>query len=277
MAIDVFTKDGETFIKLDTTDIHIDWDFTRVFVTGVGHTGTNLLLVVVLASGQFELIGYGMEDRMFCSSIPVLVTHNYLAKLALDSPYFKTIGWMNNMNKFPGLKTLVTCRHPVDAILSGAYRDLPVVAGGDADELKDNDIPKFDLEHAIELTGLFNNTYLPLIAGVVNAFGPTQRAKLYRMEDLLSNTELVAEEIAGWLNIEYSDDMARPWEYNQHAKQQERYENKKADQIDVYKRWDTAYDGFYADKKDFVFAVAERAKPFASVFGYDIDLESMER
>ncbi len=265
MIKSIYEKDGDCHIVLANT-VNFCFDDTKVLVTGVGHTGTNLLAGVIRASNQFNFYA-GQEDRLFVSGMTLMVSR-YGAKLALDSRTFvpQMVGML--MSKFPGLRILCSLRHPVDAVLSAGYRHQPVVVGGDATELETEVM--LDAETTISN---WKTHYIPLIGNMMHTYGTKNRALLYKMEDILTRPEIIAQEVAGFLNIPYVEEMSRPWEYNSHVKQQERYKGEKSlDQIDIYKRWDTIYDGFYADKKDYVFNVAEGLKDVAKMFDYKVEL-----
>jgi hypothetical protein len=66
--------------------------------------------------------------------------------------------------------------------------------------------------------------------------------------------------------------MSEPWKYIRHGQQNKRYNNKlDPTQIDIYKRWDTIYNGFFADKKELVVLLFEAFKALAPHWGYEVE------
>ena len=269
----VIQMEGDDFVfrLRDAKHIGVCWNDKKVLVTGVGHSGTNLLLEIVRASESYNVV-LSQEDRFFSAAITMLFMYNYGAKLACDSPTFSTEAFVINMTKFPSLQVLVVIRNPIDAALSGAYRGLPLDQGGDS--LYELDpIYTYDESHARMIINNWQNDYAPKIYGIINKYGPEGRAMLFKMEDIITQPKVVATDIASWLAIPYNDNMATPWKFNTHREQKKRYAGKlDTSQIDNYKRWDTIYDGFYADKKEFVYTLSEGLKPVATLFDYETEL-----
>lgn len=269
--LDIMTKeDGNVHIIFKEDEMQVAWNTPKIIVTGVGHSGTNLLLEIVRATQAYNVVGI-QEDRFFCTGIPLLLVPNYAAKLACDSPAFDVQAFAMNMDKFLGLRVMVTVRHPLDAALSGGFRGMPESMGGDS--LYDT-IPSYTVTEAEELIELWNQDFAPKLYGLINTYGPHRRAIMFKMEDIVTRSDVVAKEAAKWIGIEYREEMAAPWKTNTHRGQKKRYKGKlDPSQVDVYKRWDTIYDGFYADKKEYVFTLAEGLKEVAKSFKYTIEME----
>lgn len=261
--------DGNVLLTIKGDSVISHWDEPKVFVTGVGHSGTNLLLAMAMATKQFNCTILP-EDRYFSSGVPLLFNYKYLAKLACDSKWFILPAYHINMEKFLGLKTLMVVRHPLDAALSGAYRGLPVHMGGDSERAEPLEYTK---ERAEEMVKEWATKHAPTLLHILKVHSQSNRVRLFRMEDILLHTHAVAKEISSFLDVECTDDMVEPWKYNLHKGQKLRYKGKPdTKQVDVYKRWKTEYDGFFADKEDFVLTLAEGLVDVASIFQYRIDL-----
>lgn len=257
---------GEGYITLPFSGAH--WNDRKLLISGVGHSGSNLLTDMVRAAEYYNFTPM-VEDRMMCDAWMPLYIKNYATKLCLDSPYWDMNKFKLLMDKFPNMKVMLAIRHPVDQMLSWIYRELPVSMGGDSLEIKEADV-----DHQLELKiARWNSELLQNTLFVLNEYGHTDRALGYKMEDIISNTKLVAMGVAQWLEIPYSDFMAKPWEISRHEGQLHRYKRKlNKDQVDVYKRWETEYNGFYADKRDMVAFIMENLQGVSASLGYAVDM-----
>ncbi len=244
------------------------WNDRKLLVTGVGHSGSNLFTDVLRAADFYNFTPM-VEDRSFCDGLLPLYLKNYATKLCLDSPYFDVNKFRVIMDKFPNLKVILTLRHPVDQTLSWIYRELPVSMGGDSLEIKEEDV-----DHAVQVKlGRWQTEFTQNITFILNNYGWEARALGYKMEDLLSKPDHVARGLADWLEIQYNDSMAKPWEISRHEGQLHRYKRKlHVDQIDVYKRWKTEYNGFYADKREMVGLIMENLIGVSNAWGYAVDM-----
>jgi hypothetical protein len=265
----MYVEDNEIHIILDES-VMACWGDKKVLVTGVGHSGTNLFSDVIRASGYYNFYK-GQEDRVFTLGLTPLLMLNYGAKLACDSSSFIPEGFATVMDKFPGTQVIVTIRHPFDIALSTCYRELPASMGGDAAE--EVEVGPFTMAHATHYLKRWNERNFTMLADIINTYGPQGRAMMYSMESLLEEPEVVAKDIARFLEIEYVPEMAEPWKLNRHPRQKQRYKGElDMGQINLYQRWNTIYDGFYSDKKDFVDTLALGLMPTAAAFNYRIEL-----
>jgi len=267
------SNDKDQYIKFTPT-IRPTWEDKKVLITGIGRCGTNLFTEVVRASKQFDFT-YLVEDRIFCSGLLVLSMKNYGTKLACDSPYFRVDYFDKIMERFPNLKVLVSIRHPLDAALASIYRGLPISMGGDAKEnIVDTEINDAFIDAVIQE---WKKKYVPIINYILVKYGEENRSLGFKMEDLIMKPEAVAAGVASWLEISYTEEMSEPWKFIRHKRQLSRYE-KKLDkmQIDIYKRWNEIYDGFYKDKKDLVFRLADGMEEIAKNWSYIIDKKAMD-
>jgi hypothetical protein len=244
------------------------WNDRKLLVTGLGHSGTNLLTDMVRGAGFYNFTPQ-VEDRQFCDALLPLYMKNYATKLCIEPPYFYLNGFKTVMEKFPNLKVVVSLRHPVDQVLSCIYRELPVTMGGDSLEIKEDEVDH-NVEHKI---AMWNSEYFQNITYILNHYGYAGRSIGYKMEDLLLSTEKVARGLAFWLELPYTDAMAKPWEISRHEGQLHRYKRKlDKTQIDVYKRWKTDFNGFFADKRDMVAFIMENLAGISGAWGYPVDM-----
>lgn len=267
-SIDVNT-DGNAVITVKGNTVVTHWDEPKAFITGVGHSGTNLLLGMVRATEQYNLTIIP-EDRHFGAGLTLLLNFRYMAKLACDSTHFNLTTYYNNMQKFTGLKTLLVVRHPFDAILSGAYRGLPIAMGGDSERTAPLVYDKVEAEETLRL---WKMNYVPMLLSMIHTYGQAGRALMFKMEDIVLQTQKVAKEVSNFLGVGYKRAMAEPWKWNIHRGQNQRYQGElDTSQVDVYKRWKTAYNGFFADKKDYVYTIAEGITDMANLLNYEVKL-----
>lgn len=247
----------------------IHWHDRKLLVTGCGHSGSNLLTDIVRAANYYNFTPH-VEDRDFCDGVLPLYIRNYATKLCLDNPQvFPMVKFHILMDKCPNLKVLVAIRHPVDTTLSWMYRERPIEMGGDSTEIAPEDV---DLGPELKVAR-WQAEIFPNIMSVLNEYGRDNRSIGFRMEDIIRDTESTAKQVAGWLEIPYVEAMSEPWKISRHEGQLSRYRKKlNKEQIDVYKRWKTEYNGFFADKRDMVAMVMENLTHIAAAWGYDVDM-----
>ena len=245
------------------------WHDRKLLVTGMGHSGSNLLTDMIRASNCYNFTPH-VEDRDFCDGLLVAYLRNYATKLCIDNPEnFPMTKFHNIMDRFPNLKVLVSIRHPVDTTLSWVYRELPIEMGGDSIETAVEDV---DLAPEVRIAR-WHGEIFPNIMTILNEYGRENRSIGFRMEDIIRDPKNSARQVASWLEIPYRDEMAEPWKISRHEGQLSRYRKKlNTEQIDVYKRWKTDYNGFYADKRDMVAYFMEQLTPIAAAWGYHVDM-----
>jgi hypothetical protein len=209
-----------------------------------------------------------MSWQPYASGLVLLLTYKYGAKMACQKPYFYIEDFDRNMEKFPNLYVLVSMRHPLDSTLSSIYRELPVSMGGDSKEVKPEDVCT-DEARIDDLVHLWHTERAPTIYHILNKYSNTGRVALAKMEELISHPEAVAKNVANWLGIDYQAGMSKPWNKVRHDGQISRYGGElDKSQVEKYKRWDEAYNGYYKDKIDLVVRLADGLDPIVTNFGY---------
>ena len=267
-------KAGNVYLSLGKGEKLTHWEDTKILITGIGNSGTNLFTEVVRASGMFNFTEF-VEDRMsWCgqaSGLVPLLTKNYGAKMACQKPYFTIKDFDRNMEKFPNLYVLVSIRHPLDTSLSNIYRELPLVMGGDSKENKPEDVCT-DNARIDDLINLWKTERAPTLFYVLDKYADTGRVTSVKLENLITSPELVARNIARWLGIPYNNEMSNPWNKVRHEGQQNRYCGVlDKTQVYKYKRWKETYDGYYSDKKELVIRLAKGLAPISTFFGYETE------
>lgn len=273
-------SDGNIYLKLIKDKRHAFWEDKKVLITGIGNSGTNVVTEVVRASGYFNFTEF-VEDRMswqpFGAGLVLLLTHKYGAKMACQRPYFNVADFDRNMEKFPNLRVLVSLRHPLDTSLSNIYRELPIVMGGDSKENRVENVCT-DENRIDGLIKVWNEERAPVLAHILGKHRKSGRVIAVRLEDLINSPVVITQGIATWLEVDYNDEMSNPWDKVRHAGQKARYNGVlDKSQIEKYKRWDEAYNGFYSDKQELVIRLAKGLAPIASYFGYETDMDCFYR
>jgi hypothetical protein len=232
----------------------------KVVVTGASHAGTTLAAAIVRASGQFDFY-FGTEFRdLFTKDL----TPRHGCKLSTDNMTFEDFEAL--FSKYKDLYIIFSVRNPVDIALSHIFRARPQEEGGDSwdgetDELANVEGACFRVRHMFDLYVKLKEKF-------------PERMLVVNMEDTIRDLDRTLKIVCGFLFIDRTPSMEKPWEYIVHKFMDKRYNKMDTSQIDVYKRWETAYGGFYADKKEVVVELCKELKPIAEYLGYE--LEEME-
>ncbi len=265
--------DGKAYLPVDKTKPLLHWYDKKILVTGIGHSGTNVYTEVIRASKAFNFTEQ-VEDRVsWCqphSGAMLAITKNYGSKMACQAPYFHIQEFQANMERFPNLHVLVCLRNPIDAALSGIYRTLPMSMGGDSKERTEEETV-VDERRIDDIIQRWHRYHVPTIVWMLERY-PMGRVVTGKLEHLILDPVLVSQQIARWLLVEYTKEMASPWGEVRHEGQQERYKGRiDISQVEVYKSWATAYNGFFADKGDLVYRLIDGLGGIAEKFGYEVE------
>ncbi len=229
----------------------------KVLVTGASHGGTTLAAAIIRASGQFDFY-FGTEDRGFFKRG---LTPRHGAKLATDNITWEDLS--RRLEEYKDLYVIFSIRNPVDIALSHIVRARPQEEGGDSwdggtDELANVDGACSRIEHMFDLFTKLREHY-------------PHRVWAVSMENTIINLDYTLLAVCDFLSIDKTPDMEKPWEYIVHKFMPERYNKLDPRQIDVYKRWKTAYGGFYADKKEDVVELCNKLRHIAEELGYELE------
>jgi len=211
----------------------------RILITGTGRGGTSLLREVVKGFGIARFYGKE-EDRGFFlyDKLP----ESYLTKLSLPWKGHAIENITKFMKQYDNLYIAFSIRHPVDTCMSKIVRG----GGISADST---------LEKAIQAVKEFYHIYKTII----KLF--PKRTITVRMEDLILHSRREVERIAQFFGTEVTDEALRFYEHNTNRHQFKRYGQEiDKSQISLYKRWDTAFDGYFKEKQNDVKFLIEAFK-----------------
>ena len=89
------------------------------------------------------------------------------------------------------------------------------------------------------------------------------------MEHLLLNPEKEVSAVANFLNAEITDTALEFYKHNRNNFHRKRYGDRiDSTQIDIYKRWDMAYDGFFKERKIDINILKKELSSIAGNLGY---------
>ena len=233
----------------------------RVLISGAGHSGTNLATQLVVATQKFNFT-YMVEDRMFF--VRKDLPPGYATKLAVENDGFTVTNISKVLDRFEDLKIIFSLRHPVDRCLSHIYRGRPASVGGDSWE------EVFD-PNATFVNSPLNLRYMVmLLLRIEDIFA--DRVLRMPMELIITDVRKAANLICEFLDVSFTDAMLEPWKFCRHRFIAARYPNRLcSSQVDMYKRWDTIFDGYYRDKYDEVRKLCVELGDVASILGYKMD------
>jgi len=199
----------------------------RILVTGAGRGGTYLLKAAVESFGNLTF-KKGEDKQFFRKNIP----ENYGAKLTTENIDVTATNLAMKLHEYPDLRIIFSSRHPVDILLSRLWRGQNLAGDRDA------------IERAIEAIRFFYGTYSDTICHF------SGRTFIVKMSDLINSTEFAIKGIANFLGWSVSYAALNFVAFTNHKRHIERY-GKKLDpsQIDVHLNWETAYDGFFKDRR----------------------------
>lgn len=221
----------------------------QVVITGCGRSGTNLLLEVVRASGQFNFTEK-IEDKNFFDRF---IYSNYATKIAVEWDSFTIDNMVRMLDMLPELKILFSFRHPYDTILSKVYRGQPKSKGGD------NETEEIAKDGTIEKATDYVRKAWSVFYYLVKLYHIT-RVNVFKMEDLITNTEETVVKITKFLGITPTLDMFEPWKFTQNEWHNKRYQHKRdLGEINKWKDLENNYNGYFADLDTAVFKQINRS------------------
>jgi len=222
----------------------------RILVTGTGRSGT-CLLVEIPRGLNIVKFSDKVEDRTFFKyeKLP----ENYGTKLVTEHATFTLGNMVGYMEKYQDLHIMFSLRHPLDIFLSKVRRGQKASDGGDRtrERIADDATPLT----AIETTKDFYEKHTKLIKLFPG------RVMSVKMEDLIISPKIIVEGVAKYFNVEPTKEAHEfaSRDRNRYHKKRYRGEIDKG-QIEMYKRWDTIYDGFFKEKKYIIkFAIPKLA------------------
>ena len=233
---------------------------SRLLISGPGHSGGNWAMEIMRATDKYRFTEV-LEDRNI--KYHDSLYEGYATKITTDYPGIDWMLFAYLLETYPDLKIIFTFRHPLDNCLSKIARGMPIEGN-----------EPFD--------GLINFSYEATLFGSIKSIECAVSSFLFiksmvykdrvvgiRLEDLILKEEEVVKELCKFVDVEYKDDFLGGYSRTNNKLQINRY-NRELDtnQVDIYKRWDSIYDGFYKDKKQLVGMLAYLCKDSIELLVY---------
>jgi len=227
-------------------------------VTGCGRSGTNVVLEMLTGNPIFEPSKNPEDKQVFHRNNRYDL--QYLTKC--DTCYYNEQDIKITKQWNPAMKFIWCIRDPRDMALSKLYRGRPKAEGGDCSTLADD------------------ATYSGLMADISKMVTLYRYVKekypddlmLVRMEDSICKTALITIELCKWLGIEYDIEMMNfPLRMRNKFKVQRYGKSIDHSQVEMYRRWDILYDGWFRDREfseKTIPEIFEELKPVCEEFHY---------
>jgi len=229
----------------------------RVLVTGTGRGGTTLLREVVIGFGTLHFhCGRRAkeEDTEFFTRKDL--PKSYMTKLATPNPpginasEYTTENLIERMEEYPDLHVIFSIRHPIDTCMSKIVRGQRCRDGGD------KHWDRVSADGTVEGAILSVET-MQHIHQVVQLRFP-KRVLTIKMENLIMNPEDTVGIIARFLGVKVGKRSLAFYKYNSNPYQFRRYGTElDKSQVGLFKRTQTAFDGFFKDRKQDINRIKE--------------------
>lgn len=203
-----------------------------VLILGCGRTGTNMTLESLRASPLLKATTPAEDKTLFRR--PRHLQNAYLSKC--DTCYIDDLDQVSVvLDNNPELLILWTVRDLRDCAMSKIFRGQP---GNDTDQLADD----ASFAGCIKDINWMTKIYTHIVTNY------NERIKLVKMEDVILGYEMTMNDICEFCNIPYIQEMKDfTTRYRGSVKQTKgrRYNGIDKSQVDLYKRADNIYDGFF--------------------------------
>lgn len=226
-----------------------------VVVTGCGRSGTNIALEILRGNSHFKATEPPENKRFFHSG--EYYPPEYLTKC--DTHYYDEVALKTTKQLNPDLKFVWCIRDPRDMAMSKLYRGR---AQGDRPEQADDATYvglMADLDKMAEIYRFVMDNY-------------RNDLKVVHMETSLLNTAFVIAFLCKWLGFEYDHAMENFPKRMRNKKKLERYGSGiDLSQIEMYKSWQTVYDGWFVGRKfsgRSITDIFKELEPLCKEFGY---------
>lgn len=230
----------------------------KALITGAGRGGTNLLCEFVRATGKF-IFSENVEDRSFFKyrEIP----KHYGTKLATENKDFDIINISRMVHNHPDLFIFFSIRHPIDCCLSKIYRGRPKKEGGDCSKIPPDGTLTgsiFALKHMFHILTFLQQQF-------------SDRVFIFKMEDLILDTENQCRKICEIVNVEMKPSMLEAYKNNRNKNHQKRYNGKLDNsQIDLYTKLENSFDGYFLDKKNYITKIKKQTIEICKYLSYSV-------
>jgi hypothetical protein len=176
-----------------------------------------------------------------------------------DTVYFTVRQMFDVMKRNRHLRVVWTIRDPRDMAMSKLRRGCPKFEGGDCKSYAKDGTPAGCVEDIFQMW----NMHTAACANKVLR----QRIMTVRMEDMITDTEHVARVLATFAGIEYHPAMVEFWKRMRNVQKAKRYRGLDRSQLYMWKRWETAYGGWLAERYD-MGAIFADLEPVTEAYGY---------
>lgn len=236
---------------------------SRLLITGPGHSGGNWVTEICRETGVYNFTK-AIEDRTILYNKEL--HEGYATKITTDFPGINWLSLFNLLDVYDDMKVIFTFRHPLDNCLSKIMRGMPL-----PDNEPFNDLIDFSYEATL-YGSVKSIEYAFLSMHTLKTTPVSNRVMFTRLEDLIRNEKEQIEKICNFIGIEYNDRLLGGYSRTYNRWQIKRY-NRELDtsQIDMYKRWDTIYNGFYKNKKQVIELLVHFLRPYIDVLGYEYE------
>lgn len=234
----------------------------RILVTGAGRSGSNLVAAIVRCFPEVTF-DRKTEDRNFFKygTLP----ENYGTKLCFENNGYTIEALDRMMREYPDLKVILSVRHPVDNCLCKVVRGQPK-GSLNTDSGVDYISPDATPEGAIKFVKMANDVWEMLNKNHPNRFA------VVGMEDIIKDVVDVADDLQFFLGLDKEADLSKFYSNKINVHQAKRYGTElRENQIDLYKKWDTIYGGYFKNRKEYVDRVKKELLETVDQFGYKIE------
>lgn len=177
---------------------------------------------------------------------------NYGAKLNSENKGYNLPNLTKMMQKYNDLHLIFSFRNPIDQCMSMIVRGQKTSEGGDGD---DTLAPDGTVEGAIKAIKYIQHIHKE----IVKLF--SKRIYTVKMEGLIQYPEINVAFLAYFLGVKPTKKAFEFYQYNTNWRQKARYRDKlDRSQINIHKRWDAAYNGFFKDRKEDIDRIKEAFK-----------------
>lgn len=211
----------------------------RILLSGVGRSGTCLLLEVVRG---LDIVNFSrrIEDRQIFRHNPF--PQNYGTKLATDQRAFSMKNIKKAMEEYQDLYLVFSLRHPVDTFLSKIRRGQKRSDGGE--RKKEHLARDATVESAIFYIKDFYEKYEFVIKNY------SSRICSIKMEDLICFPRIAVGTVAAFFHVKTTKKALKFYQFDRNRYHIWQYKGQlDPSRIRNYERWDTIYEGFFKDKK----------------------------
>jgi hypothetical protein len=223
-----------------------------IFILGTGRSGSNIILEILSGSSKLNSPGNGVEYKF---GNPEKYESNSLLKSDIVS--FDTEDVLRVKDKNPDMRIIFTIRDPRDICMSKIKRGRPRSMGGDCSGFPDDGT----------VTGCVKN--LKQMVDIYKNLEKYEYCMLVRMEDVLLNTKFWTEIMCDFIGIPFEKSMLCFYDRMRNPRKKERYNKIDLTQIEMWRNWQSAYDGFFVENNIDMEKIFFEVRDMVKYFGYN--------